>query len=291
MKPPPFRYVAVGSIDEALDFLQRYGDEARLLAGGQSLLPMLHMRVARPQLLVDINPIATLDYVRLGDGWLAVGALTRQREVERSQLVRERLPLLHRATLFIAHPQIRNRGTVGGSLAHAFPAAEYPAVAVALEAVMAVRGPRGAREVPASQFFLGYMTTALGPDEMLVEVRFPLPPPGIGWGMAEFARRHGDFALCGAVALLGRETDGTVSQARLTLFGVAGTPQMASEAMAFLMGERPSPELLQAVAQRAAQEVEVSLSDVHASLEYRRHLAKVMAFRALMQAAGLAEVS
>ncbi len=208
---------------------------------------------------------------------------------ERSELVRQHLPLLQQATLFIAHPQIRNRGTVGGSLAHAFPAAEYPAVAVALEAVMAVRGPAGMREVPASQFFLGYMTTALGPDEMLVEVRFPLPPPGTGWGIAEFARRHGDFALCGAVALLGREPDGHVSQACLTLFGLAGTPQRAPEAAASLLGERPSLQLLQATAQRAAQEVEVSLSDVHASLDYRRHLARVMASRALAQAAGLKE--
>ncbi len=288
MKPAPFEYHEARTVQEAVSLLQQGQGEARVLAGGQSLMPLLNMRLARPGLLVDMNRVGELDYIRESGGWLAIGAMTRQRAVERSDLVKSRQPLLHAATLYIGHPQIRNRGTVGGSLAHAFPSAEYPAVAVALGAEIRAAGPAGERTIQAEDFFVTYLTTALEPAEVLTEVRFPVLPPRTGWAFTEVARRHGDFALAGVAATLTLDRAGTCSDARIALFGVAPTPVRARAAEALLAGEKPAESPLEQAGQQAGREIDDPPSDVHASSEYRRHLVAVLTRRALTEAAARA---
>ena len=288
MKPPPFDYVDPGSVGEAVSLLKEHEGEAKVLAGGQSLMPLLNMRMARPGVLVDVNRIADLDYIRESDGGLAIGALTSQRAVERSDLVRSRLPLLHAATRFIAHPQIRNRGTVGGSLAHADPAAEYPAVAVALDAELTAVGPDGERTIKAGDFFVTYLTTALEPTELLTEVRLPAPPERSGWSFLEVSRRRGDFALVGVAVTLTLDGGGRCSRARVVLFGVGAAPFRARETENVLVGEKPGEQLFERAGQKAGEDVGEPLSDVHASSEYRKHLAAVLTRRALTQAAARA---
>ncbi len=288
MKPPPFEYAAPTTLEDALALLREHGGDAKVLAGGQSLVPLLNMRLARPAVIVDLNRLPGLDYVRQVDGWLAIGAMTRQRAIERSDLARERQPLLHAATRLIAHPQIRNRGTVGGSLAHADPAAEYPAVALALDAELRVAGPAGERAIPARNFFQTYLTTALDVTEIVTEVRFPTLPQGAGWSFLELSRRHGDFALAGAAVTLSLSSSGMLDGARIALFGVGATPLRATAAEALLTGETPGDALFTHAAQAARDAVEEPLSDVHASAEYRRHLAGVLTRRALTEAAARA---
>ncbi len=283
MKPAAFEYMAAASLDEAISALAGSDGEGKVIAGGQSLVPLLNMRLARPALLVDLHRVGGLDGIREENGVLRIGALTRQRDVELSALVAERQPLLHAATRFIAHPQIRNRGTVGGSIAHADPAAEYPAVAIALGAEMTVRGPDGERKVAAEDFFVTYLTTCLDTAEILTEIRFPTLAAGAGWGFVEFARRAGDFALAGAAVTV--ESDGGIlKNPRVTLFGVAPTPLRATAAEEALAGERPNDALIDAAGDKAYDQVDEPLSDVHASAEYRKHLAGVMTRRALKQA-------
>jgi CO/xanthine dehydrogenase FAD-binding subunit len=283
MKPPRFDYYDPRSLDEALRLLRQADGEAKVLAGGQSLVPLLNMRLARPAVVVDLNRVDGLDYIREENGSLAIGAMTRQRTVERSDPVARRQPLLREATKLIAHPQIRNRGTVGGSLAHADPAAEYPAVALALDADVRVAGPDGERLIPARDFFVTYLTTALDPTEIVVEVRVPALEVGAGWSVMEMSRRHGDFALAGAAVVLPLR-DGACSGARIALFGVASTPVRATEAEQALEAERPGDALFKRAAELASASLEEPLSDIHASSEFRRHLAGVMVERALAQA-------
>jgi carbon-monoxide dehydrogenase medium subunit len=284
MKPPAFEYVDPGSVGEAVSLLQEHEGEAKLLAGGQSLMPLLNMRMARPSLLVDLAKVRELAYVREADGELAIGAMTSKRAVEDSALVRSRGPLLHAATLLIGHPQIRNRGTVGGSLAHADPAAEYPAVAVALDAKLRAVGPTGERTIAASDFFLTYLTTALEPAEILTEVRFPALTNGTGWSIQEITRRHGDFAMAGIATTVDLDKRGRCSGARIVLFGVGATALRARGAEQVLMGEKPGEKVFEQAAHQVGEEVEEPLSDVHASAEYRRHLAQVLTRRALAEA-------
>jgi carbon-monoxide dehydrogenase medium subunit len=272
-------------VQEAVSLLERYGEGAKILAGGQSLVPLLNMRLARPAVLIDLNRVSELDYVREEDGEIAIGAMTRKRAVERSETVRSRQPLLHAATLLVAHPQIRTRGTVGGSLAHADPAAEYPAVAVATDAKLRVAGPAGERTIAARDFFVSYLTTALDPSEVLTEVRFPSVGSDTGWSVQEVSRRHGDFAMAGAVAAASLDRRGRFSRARLVLFGVGATPLQARRAEDLLTGEAPRRELFEEAARTVTEEVEAPLSDLHASAEYRRHLAGVLSRRALAEAA------
>jgi carbon-monoxide dehydrogenase medium subunit len=279
MKPPPFRYVAPRSVDETLAVLAEYGDEAKILAGGQSLVPLLAMRLARPGVIVDINGIRSLAYIRRRGDRLAVGALTRQRAVERSPLAKRWAPLLWEGIRFVGHPQIRTRGTVGGSLAHADPSAELPGVAAALDAEVVVRGSEGERTVAASDFFRGYLTTALGPADLLTEVRFALPAPPVGAAFLEVARRHGDFAIVGAAAVL-RRNDGAVADARLVFVGVGPAPVRAVEAERGLQGSPGSTKAFTEAARLAAEGLDPD-SDIHASSEYRREVAAVMARRAL----------
>lgn len=287
MKPIRFEYYDPDNIPEAIALLREHGPDAKLLAGGQSLVPLLNMRLARPTAIVDLNRVPGLDYIREEGSQIAIGALTRQRAIERSELVAAQQPLLHAATRLIAHPQIRNRGTAGGSLAHADPAAEYPAVALALDAQLRVLGPGGERTLAASDFFVTYLTTALEPDEVLVEVRVPVLPPRTGWSFQEVSRRHGDFALAGAAVTLTLAGE-TCSSSRIVLFGVAPAPVRAVAAEAVITGERAGNGVFESAGRAAADAVEEPLSDVHASAEYRRHLASVLARRAIAEAAARA---
>jgi CO/xanthine dehydrogenase FAD-binding subunit len=288
MKPPSFDYAAPTSVTEAVGLLQQHDGEAKILAGGQSLMPLLNMRLARPGLLVDVARIPELSYIREADGGLAIGAMTRQRAVEHSELVQKRHPLLHTATRHIAHPQNRNQGTVGGSLAHADPAAEYPALALALEARFRAVGPQGERTISAADFFVTYLTTALEPTEVLTEVWLPALAPRTGWSFQEVARRHGDFALAGVVATLTLDGAGRCLPARVVLFGVGATPLRAPDAEQAVRGEKPGRDLFEEAGRRAAAAVDEPLSDVHASAEYRRDLARVLTRRALTEAAARA---
>ena len=289
MKPAPFRYHAPESLDEALELLAEHGEEAKVLAGGQSLVPTLNFRLARPAVLVDLNRIAALAYVEAeSDGGLRVGAMTRQRAVERSPLVMERAPLVAETMPFVAHPQIRNRGTFGGSLAHADPAAELPAVALALDAELVLRVSGGERRLRARDFFVGLFATALAPGELLVEVRLPQLPTGAGCAFVEMARRHGDYALVGVAACVELGEDERVRAARVALLSVGEGPVEAHQACRTLIGERPVEEALVAAADEAATTDVDPPSDIHATSAYRRHLTRLLVRRALHTAAARA---
>jgi len=288
MKPPSFEYAAPSTVAEAVSLLQQHGGEAKILAGGQSLMPLLNMRFARPTALIDLRQVADLDGIREANGGLAIGAMTTKRAVERSELVKSRQPLLHGATLWIAHPQIRNRGTVGGSMAQADPAAEYPAVALALDAEFRAAGPGGERSIAAEDFFVTYLTTALDENEVLTEVRVPALPERTGWSIQEVARRHGDFAMVGAAITVALGGGGRCSDARVVLFGVGPTPLRARGAEQVVTGEAPGEAVFAEAGRKTAEEIDEPLSDVHASAEYRRHLAQVLTRRGLAEAAGRA---
>jgi carbon-monoxide dehydrogenase medium subunit len=286
MKPAPFEYHAPASLEAALDLLARHGGDAKILAGGQSLIPVMNFRLAEPALLIDINKLAELDFIRRGeDGGLRIGGLTRQRRLERDPLVAEVAPLLHEAVPFIAHPQIRNRGTFGGSLAHADPAAELPALAVALRARLRLERAEGERWVEASDFFSGLFTTALEPDEILVEAAIPPLPPRTGWAFMEIARRHGDYAQVGIAALVTLDESGRCREARLVYLSAGDRPVEAREAARLLAGEEISPAAIAAAADKASREEMSPYGDVHATAEFKRHLARVLTGRALRRAA------
>ena len=285
MKPAKFDYHDPRTLDEALSLLAQFGDQARPLAGGQSLVPLMNFRLIRPAHLIDLNGVKELSYINVDNGSLCIGAITRQRDLERAASVAERWPLLQEAASYIGHVQIRNRGTVGGSLAHAFPSAELPVAMVTLDASFALRSKANQRTARAEDFFLSYMTTTLQSDELLTEISIPAPPANSGWSYQEVSRRHGDFALAGAASLVSLDPSGAIQYARLTLTGA--TPIRAHEAEEFLLGERPSETLFRDAAQRAAENLEQD-SDIHASAEYRRAACAVLARRAFMQAAARA---
>jgi len=288
MKPPSFDYVAATTVEEAVSLLAEHEFDAKVIAGGQSLMPLLNMRLARPGILIDVARIPGLDFVREADGGLVIGAMTRQRSVEFSELVQGSNPLLHAATMHVAHPQNRNQGTVGGSLAHADPAAEYPAVATALGARFKAVGPDGERTIDADEFFVTYLTTCLEPSELLTEVHLPSLPERTGWSIQELARRHGDFALAGVIATVTLDGSGQCSAARIVVFGVAEKAVRASEAEQMLVGQRPDEGLFEQVAEKAAAGLDDPQTDVHASADYRRDLARVLTRRALAEAAARA---
>jgi len=278
VKPPPFEYVAPRTLDEAVHELAESDGEAKILAGGQSLIPLLNFRLARPARLVDLNRIPSLTYVTARDGGLAIGAMTRDATVERDPRVATAIPLLDEAIRWVGHPAIRSRGTVGGNLAHADPAAELPAVAVCLDATLTIVGPRGTRTVQAEDFFLGYLTTVLEPDEILTEAWYPGFTHQTGQSWLEFARRHGDFALAGVAVVLTVDHE-LVESARIVLTGVGGKPFRAREAETLLVGgtiEERAPAAADAV--RSAIDPD---ADIHASKEYRTHLAGVLTERAI----------
>jgi carbon-monoxide dehydrogenase medium subunit len=283
MKLPPFAYEAPATVAEAIELLAENEDEASVLAGGQSLIPLLALRLARPELLIDINGISELSGVSAADGWVTIGATTREYMAEESATVASSVPLLAAALPLIGHEAIRSRGTIGGSLAHADPAAELPAVARALDAEFVVRGPAGERVIPAAQWFEGYLTTSRTPDELLTQVRFPAAAPGTGVSFTEVARRHGDFAIVGlAVSLV--LSGGVISDARLAFAGISEVPYRAGTAEELLTGERPSAELFEEAARRATSDIDPP-SDLHGSGEYRKTVAAAVVRRGLRAAA------
>lgn len=285
MKPAPFAYHRPRSVEEALALLAEHGGEAKPLAGGQSLIPAMNFRLAQPAALIDLNGVAELSYVTDGNGSrVRIGAMTRQRAVERSAVVAARAPLLHETMPFIAHPQIRNRGTVGGSLAHADPAAELPAAMLVADARLRLRSVTDERWVPAADFFTGLLTTVLRPDELLVEIEVPALAARTGWAFHEIARRHGDYALVGVAATVTLDGEGRCREARLGFLSVGDGPVLAPHAAAVLVGEAPTPEAIAAAAHAAATEDIDPPEDIHASAAYRRQLAGVLARRALTQA-------
>jgi carbon-monoxide dehydrogenase medium subunit len=287
VKPPVFEYTAVRSVDEAVAELARHGEAAKLLAGGQSLVPLLNMRLIAPRRLIDLNRVGELAHITPRDGGVAIGAMTRQRAVERSAVVASLVPLLADALPWVGHFQIRNRGTIGGSLSHADPAAELPAVAVCLDARFTVRGPAGERILGAEAFFRTHLTTALEPTELLAEVWFPASPPESGSAWLELARRHGDYALVGVGAVVTVAGE-RVREARLALTGVADRPVRAREAEALLAGEPLTPSRLAETAEAVRRAIEPG-GDIHATPAYRRHVAGVLAGRALRLAAARAK--
>ena len=285
MKPAAFEYLAPQSLEEALAALREHGEDAKVLAGGQSLVPAMNFRLAQPAVLVDINRVDELSHLEpRDDGGLTIGALTRQRQVERSELVAERAPLVHVAMPFIAHAQIRNRGTFGGSVAHADPAAELPAVCLALDASFRLQSLRGSRSVKARDFYRGLFDTALEPDELLVEIELPATRARTGIAFHEFARRHGDFALVGVAVSVTLDAEGRCADARIALLSVGETAVEASGAAAVLRGRELDRELAEEAARVAASEDIDPPSDLHASVEYRRHLTRVLTRRALEEA-------
>jgi CO/xanthine dehydrogenase FAD-binding subunit len=283
MKPAPFDYVRAQTVDDALAALAA-SDGAKVLAGGQSLVPMLNFRLVDAPVFVDINGIAELRGISGGpDGGLRIGALTRHRDIEISDEIATRYPFVREAMRHVAHLAIRNRGTIGGSLSHADPAAEWPALSVLLDAKMTAARPARRREIAARDFFVAPLTTALEDDELLVHVDLPPLPAGAGWGFEEVAQRHGDFALAGAAAVIALD-DGTISEARLAMFGVDETPLRIPAAEELLMGKQPDADALAAAAEAVRAAVS-PMNDLHGSADYRRHLAGVLARRVLAAAA------
>jgi aerobic carbon-monoxide dehydrogenase medium subunit len=281
MKPAPFDLEVPRTLDEALRILADTSREVKPLAGGQSLVPLLNFRLARPDVLVDLNRIAELQYIREADGHLAIGAMTRQRALERSSEVQTLAPLLAEVLPWVGHAAIRNRGTFGGSLAHADSAAELCAAALALDADVVVCSVRGSRVMPVGDFFVGPFTTSLGHAELLTEVRIPVLA-GVGWAFEEVARRRGDFAMVGVAAVLGI-SDGGITDARLAYLSMGSTPLRAPAAEAWLRGQAAEPGAFARAAQIAAAELQPE-DDLHASREYRVHVANSLTRRALQRA-------
>ena len=289
MKPAAFGYHRPASLDEALALLSGLGPEAKVLAGGQSLVPAMNFRLARPGALIDLNSIGSLDFIEeTADGGIRIGAMTRQRTVERSRVVAARAPLLAEAMPWIAHPQIRNRGTIGGSLAHADPSAELPAVMLALDAKFEARSRSGTRTISAGGFFTGILSTALSEQELLTAVEVPARPPRSGSAFVEVARRHGDYALVGVAAEVVLDGDGRCASARIALLSAGDTPVLATTAMAALAARKPDDAVLHEAARLAAERDINPSGDIHASPAYRRHLAEVLVMRALRRAVGRA---
>lgn len=281
MKPPPFTYHDPRTIDEALALLAEK-ENAKVLAGGQSLMPMLNMRYVLPDHVVDVNRVDGLTGIEAAAGVLKIGGMTRQREIEFSETVESRCPILHEAIMQVGHRQTRNRGTVGGSLAHLDPSAEIPAVAMALDATVHVRSASGSRDVAMADFPAGYMAPAIEADELVTGVSLPLWRDGDGHAFIEFSRRHGDFAIVSAAALLRLSEAGTVERVSVTVSGVGPAPIRCADAERIVLGERPGLELFREAAEtcRAYDAME----DIHAPSEYRQHLAAVLSRRALEKA-------
>jgi CO/xanthine dehydrogenase FAD-binding subunit len=283
VKPAQFEYLDPKTVDEAVALLKEHADDdAKVLAGGQSLVPLMNFRLARPKWLIDINGIEALDYIREEGDWLAIGAITRERDVEKSALVADKCPLLKEVTRWIGHTTIRNRGTVGGCIAHNDPTAEYPLAAVLLGAEVKVQGTNGPRTIPIQDFLITYLTTALEETDVVTEVRFPVMPKNMGWAFQEFARRHGDFAIVEVGATLTMD-NGTVKDARIAVGGASPVSFRATDAEDVLKGQQLTDELMEQAGEKAGAMTEPE-GDIHGSAEYRTHLTKVLTRRALKEA-------
>jgi carbon-monoxide dehydrogenase medium subunit len=284
MIPAAFEYHAPTSIAEALELLARLGEDAKILSGGQSLIPLMKLRLAAPRHLIDINGIPGLAYVREADGALRIGALTRESELEDSALVRTRYPLLFDTCKVIADPLVRNLATVGGNLAHGDPANDHPATMLALEAEVVAAGQKGERRIPVAAFFTGPFTTALRADEILVEIRVPVPPPRTGGAYLKLERKVGDFATAAVAAQVTLDTNGTCARAGIGLTNVGATPIKALRAEAALAGKRLDAETIKRAAQLAAEASEPA-ADLRGSVEYKKDIVRVLTARALGRAA------
>ena len=288
MKPATFAYSAPATLDEALDLLSQQPDDAKLLAGGQSLVPLMNFRLARPERLIDLNGVDELAGIERRNGHIVIGAMTRHAAIERSALLASEWPLLTEAVKWVGHEQIRNRGTIGGSVAHADPAAELPVALAALDARFHVRSRHADRFVSWSEFFVTGFTTSLEPEEMVVDIEVPALPQDAGTSFVEFARRHGDFALGGAAAVVLLDARGTCREARLSLLAATPAPTRATAAEQLMVGYRLDGAALGAAADAAVVGVEPT-GDIHGSTKYRRKLLRTMAHRALSAAAKRAE--
>ena len=286
MKPCAFEYFAPGTVQEAIALLQQH--QGKILAGGQSLIPIMNFRLGRPEVLVDINGIKELAYIREEGEELAIGALTRERDAEISALVRRKCPLLSEAISHVGHVTIRNRGTVGGSVAHADPSAEIPAALLALDGEIKVVGPDGEAAFKPQEFFLTYLTTALEPAQMLTEIRVPVLPAGTGWSFVEMSRRSGDFAIVAVATLLFMDGNGACREARIALGGVAPTPVRAAQAEELLAGQKITEQLIQQAGKLAIESTDAE-SDYHASADYRRDMTRVLVQRSLREALNKAQ--
>ena len=287
MKPPPFAYTDPDSLAEALDTLEQFGDEGKVLAGGQSLVPLLNMRLASPEVIVDLNRIDELSFVRPtargGIPGFSIGAMTRQSTIAASEQLRSSVPLLAEGIAWVGHPQIRNRGTFGGSIAHADPAAELPLVFRVLDGVATAQSSAGCREIDAANFFEYTFTPALEASEILTEIWLPTAGPRTGYAFLEVARRHGDFALVAAAVVLTLDEHGTVEDVRIGLGGAASTPMRADSAERMMRGQRAGLPLFRDAGREAAAQADPS-GDIHADAEYRREVAGTLTFRALTRA-------
>lgn len=284
MKPASFEYHVPDSVEQALDHLHEYGSEAKLLAGGQSLIPAMNFRVVQPGILIDLNRIKELDFIHEEKRTLRIGAMTRERGLEMNPLISQNVPLLSEAVPHIAHPQIRNRGTLGGSLAHADPAAELPVLMVALGARLKARSLSNERWIAARDFFAGMFSTSLKEDEMLVEVELAAMPPRTGWSFMEVAPRAGDYALMGVAVLMTLDRQGKCEQAKLVYLNAGDGPVDAMESAELLQGGKVDDKLIESAAALAGEKEINPYGNVHASAEFQRHLAKVLTVRALKQA-------
>jgi CO/xanthine dehydrogenase FAD-binding subunit len=284
MKPAPFEYFVPDSIERALDLLGEHGDDAKILAGGQSLVPAMNFRVQQPGVLIDLNRVPELSYIIEVDNTIRIGAMARERQLEFDDLVARRTPLLHETVPFIAHPQIRNRGTIGGSLVNADPAAELPVLMLALNARLKARKTSGERWIDAQDFFVGMFTTALEADEILVEIELPVMAARTGWSFMEVAPRAGDYALMGVATLVSLDEDGKCTEAKLVYLNAGDGPMDAKEAANSLAGEMLNDNLIKSAAKHASENEVTPYGNVHASPEFQRHLANVLTKKALKRA-------
>lgn len=285
MKPAPFEYHAPTSLEQALDLMSQHAGEAKILAGGQSLVPAMNFRVVQPSLLIDLNRVVELSFIREEGNAIRVGAMARERHLEFDASIEKRIPLLHEAVPNIAHPQIRNRGTIGGSIVHADPAAELPMLMVALNARLKGKNKSAERWIDAKDFFAGMFTTALEPDEILAEIEIPFMPPRTGWSFMEVAPRSGDYAMMGVAALVTLDKDGKCKSATLAYLNAGDGPVDAVASAQMLAGESLSDKSIESAAVHASENEINPFGNIHASTDFQRHLAKVLTQKALKQAA------
>jgi carbon-monoxide dehydrogenase medium subunit len=289
MKPAPFEYYAPDSLEQALDLMSQHAGEGKILAGGQSLVPAMNFRVAQPSVLIDLNRVGELSYIREDGNVIRVGSMARERHLEFDASIAKHIPLLTEATPFIAHPQIRNRGTIGGSIVNADPAAELPVLMLALGARLKARNVSGERWIDAQDFFAGMFTTTLAPEEILVEIELPFMPLRTGWSFMEVAPRSGDYALMGVAVLVTLDDTGNCHQAKLVYLNAGDGPVDAKEAAKILLGEKLDDKLIEASAAITSEQEITPFGNMHASPEFQRHLANVLTKKALKQALQRAE--
>lgn len=282
MKPAPFEYFNPMNKEDVFKLLDQLGDDAKLLAGGQSLMPMINFRLARPEVLIDINKIDELDFIKEENDYICMGALTRERAIEDSELIKSKIPILSEAVKYIAFQPIRNKGTLGGSIAHADPSAELCLMMIALEAQIKIESSQDARWVDAEDFFLTYLTTVIEPHELITEIRIPIPPAGTIHSFQSFSRRHGDFAIVSVAVMLSFNDDGICERAKIALGSVNPTPIRATQAEDMLIGKKLDEKLIEAVADEAAEASDPD-PDLHSSADYKKEMARNFTKEGLMQ--------